>query len=484
MYLADRTLRATFRAIPVQIRTGPLVRHTADDRAVIWAELETPGFVRVKVRRAGGGGSGPAEVLHHAATVRVGGRYFAALPVFGLDADTSYQYTLELGPFPAVASVPQVGEFSDEIFPYQLPPPVLANIKTQLAPCSFDGGEWISFRTLRRSYDDHLRFAHGSCRKPHGLGVDSLDGLAKTLKAADRASWPRFMLHTGDQIYADDLSVAQGDAILVQRSAWMRPGPSSGDHLLKGAYGGRFGTRVKTYSKTYAGEPTYSVPPRFTIDNVLWRIPVEVDDLLLKDPDTQAGTGYERAHAADFAEFAFLHERAWVDPPAVRQLVAALPSFLIFDDHEITDDWNFDADWVSLVNESGELDAWPDTITDGLAAYWMYQGWGNLDPSAWDKHPLARILNTHRGLGTDALFDLRAAIRPTVEAPGEASETREMIWNYTLPISPLFVVLNGRAERVVGKSPKTSQMLTQGQFRWLRDQLAATDKAGKVAAFV
>src|SRR5262249_21564502 len=121
--------------------------------------------------------------------------------------------------------------------------------------------------------------------------------------------------------------------------------------------------------------------------------------------------------------------------------------------------------------------------TDGLAAYWMYQGWGNLDPSAWDKHPLARILNTHRGLGTDALFDLRAAIRPTVEAPAEASETREMIWNYTLPISPLFVVLNGRAERVVGKSPKTSQMLTEGQFRWLQDQLAATDKAGKVAAF-
>ncbi len=483
-YLSDRTLRAKIRAIPVQIRTGPLLRHTAHDRAVIWVELETPGLVRVKVRRAGGAASGPAEVLHHGATVRVGGRYFAAVPIFQLEADTQYQYTLELAPFPAEGQVPKVGAFSDEVFPYKLPPPVLANIKAQLASCSLDGSEWISFRTLRRSYDDHLRFAHASCRKPHGLGVDSLEGLGKTLKATDRANWPRFMIHHGDQIYADDLSVSQGDAILVQRSAWTKPGPLTGEHLARGSYGGRFGTRIGPYRKTYAGEPSASVPPRLTIDNVLWRIPVEVDDLLLQDPTIQAGTGYERAHAADFAEFAFLYERAWVDPPAVRQLMAALPSFMIFDDHEITDDWNFDADWVSLVNESGELDAWPDTITDGLAAYWMYQGWGNLDPSEWDKHPLARILNEHRAMGTDALFDLRSAIAPTVEAPQEASESREMIWNYTLPITPLFVVLNGRTERVVGSSPKTSQMLTNGQFRWLHQQLAATDQAGRVAAFV
>ena len=55
-------------------------------------------------------------------------------------------------------------------------------------------------------------------------------------------------------------------------------------------------------------------------------------------------------HAADFAEYAYLYERAWTTSPVVRSLLAHLPTFLMFDDHEVTDDWNFDATWVRMLH--------------------------------------------------------------------------------------------------------------------------------------
>ena len=45
-------------------------------------------------------------------------------------------------------------------------------------------------------------------------------------------------------------------------------------------------------------------------------------------------------HAADFAEYPYLYQRAWTELDGVRKLLAQVPTFLMFDDHEATDDWN------------------------------------------------------------------------------------------------------------------------------------------------
>ena len=42
----------------------------------------------------------------------------------------------------------------------------------------------------------------------------------------------------------------------------------------------------------------------------------------------------------DFAEYAYLYERAWTAVREVRPLLAHIPTFLMLDDHEATDDWN------------------------------------------------------------------------------------------------------------------------------------------------
>ena len=47
---------------------------------------------------------------------------------------------------------------------------------------------------------------------------------------------------------------------------------------------------------------------------------------------------------------------------------------MIFDDHEVTDDWNLNEDWVRTVNDS-EMGA--AVLRNALAAYAVFQDWGN-----------------------------------------------------------------------------------------------------------
>ena len=47
-------------------------------------------------------------------------------------------------------------------------------------------------------------------------------------------------------------------------------------------------------------------------------------------------------HCADYSEYAYFYERAFTTTHNVRSLLAHVPTFLIFDGHELTDDWNFD----------------------------------------------------------------------------------------------------------------------------------------------
>ena len=52
---------------------------------------------------------------------------------------------------------------------------------------------------------------------------------------------------------------------------------------------------------------------------------------------------------------------------------------MMFDDHDITDDWNISASWIA---EMREKPWWDARIVGGLVAYWCYQQLGNLSPEA------------------------------------------------------------------------------------------------------
>lgn len=211
-------------------------------------------------------------------------------------------------------------------------------------------------------------------------------------------------------------------------------------------------------------------------------------------------------HAADFAEYAYMYERAWTTSRSVRVLLAQVPTFLMFDDHEATDDWNFDAAWARMLhNDKDDFRMWPKTLTDGLAAYWMYQAWCNKAPSQWAPNdPRIVALNEARRTGTDALPALRRSIHQACFTPAPPKDTNAsyqtgltLDWHYKLPFDPPFLVPDCRTRRFMvpsdnkirvidhgnpAKRPE-SQTIDKEQLRWLHKHLIA-DRPGGPVAFI
>ena len=48
---------------------------------------------------------------------------------------------------------------------------------------------------------------------------------------------------------------------------------------------------------------------------------------------------------ADYEEYTHLYDESWLDPE-VRWLLSTVPSCMIFDDHDVIDDWNTSAAWL------------------------------------------------------------------------------------------------------------------------------------------
>ncbi len=116
--------------------------------------------------------------------------------------------------------------------------------------------------------------------------------------------------------------------------------------------------------------------------------------------------------------------------------MAHLPTLMIFDDHDITDDWNLSAQW--------ELTAYGHPfskriIGNALVAYLLCQGWGN-DPDAF-----AEVLEQVQAPSLDArrdnLLDSAALDRLIDRLIGFNR------WQYVLPTTPALVVLDTRTRR-------------------------------------
>jgi hypothetical protein len=66
--------------------------------------------------------------------------------------------------------------------------------------------------------------------------------------------------------------------------------------------------------------------------------------------------------------------------PKVRRLLANVATYMMFDDHEVTDDWNLAPIWRDRVFAS---DLGRTVLRNGLLAYFLCQGWGN-NPAAFE----------------------------------------------------------------------------------------------------
>ncbi len=141
--------------------------------------------------------------------------------------------------------------------------------------------------------------------------------------------------------------------------------------------------------------------------------------------------------AKTFEDFAILYEYVWTQDSDVRQVLACMPTYMIFDDHEITNNWNITPQWCAMLLKNGQ----EQVLVDGLIAYWVYQGWGNITQRDDTRYPLLRLMQEGEQSGEDMLETLRSLI--TREVGGE----RIGRWHYEIQTVPPIFVLDARSER-------------------------------------
>ena len=159
---------------------------------------------------------------------------------------------------------------------------------------------------------------------------------------------------------------------------------------------------------------------------------------------------------ADFEEYCALYREAWTDPE-VRWLFSVIPTAMIFDDHDVHDDWNTSAAWRRDVTS---LPWWRSRIEGAYQSYWLYQHLGNLSPAdlacdeTWGKLGQG-------GDATQALADL--AHRADQRAPGVSWSFRRTFGRVRL------VMLDSRSRRVVDG---TRLMTDDGEWQWLTESVS------------
>ena len=66
--------------------------------------------------------------------------------------------------------------------------------------------------------------------------------------------------------------------------------------------------------------------------------------------------------------------------PKVRRALANVPTYMIFDDHDVTDDWNLNPEWCKRVFAADATRTQPlgrQIVRNALASYALFQDWGN-----------------------------------------------------------------------------------------------------------
>ena len=172
--------------------------------------------------------------------------------------------------------------------------------------------------------------------------------------------------------------------------------------------------------------------------------------------------GGPEGEVVHYDEYAELYRQAWNDPQ-VRWLLSTVPTLMVFDDHDIRDDWNTSAAWRRAMED---LPWWRTRIINGLGAYWVYQHLGNLSPEAREKDPVWTRIRTHRG-DTAELLDAFAE-----QAYDEPSCYQ---WSHCHDIGAVRVLLTDtRCSRALGEndpSDGSRSILGPRGHEWLDEHL-------------
>jgi hypothetical protein len=86
----------------------------------------------------------------------------------------------------------------------------------------------------------------------------------------------------------------------------------------------------------------------------------------------------------DFEEYTWLYEESWREP-LIRWLFSTVSLSMLWDDHDMSDDWNISEAWLEEIRR---FPWWQRRASGCLVSYWIYQHIGNLSPRALDENEL------------------------------------------------------------------------------------------------
>jgi PhoD-like phosphatase len=237
---------------------------------------------------------------------------------------------------------------------------------------------------------------YASCRKMSGLGDDAALGMATRLKnISEEADWPSFLFLGGDQIYADEVSDTE---ILA----------------------------VDRVTNSLFGQPKRKKP--------------RIEEVRAIQLTTEVGTN----HLLSLPDFLAYYCLAWSSQSyghfsgkqaddkilagitALETVFAHVPTYMIFDDHDVTDDWNLNAKWKKIADTTAR-----EFIARAVGAYFVMQHWGNVsEPNV----PKPEAVQKH-------LDEISAGAAS--EEPWQAPFT----WSYAIPSSLPTLALDCRTAR-------------------------------------
>ena len=316
----------------------------------------------------------------------------------------------------------------------------------------YDGVEHADF--VLRARVDHL--LHGSCRKPHHAATDGLLCADRLLaEPHDARQRPALLLMSGDQVYVDDVAgpllcaihqliarlglfdeflqgavVEDSQALYANpvgyyQRADLLPAVKSNQTLRDKFFGG---VEKPVFTSSSADNHLVTFAEMIAMYLLVWS-PVPWT-LISEQPPPLSAEQQQR----------YARERERID--AFRQslgqatrVFAHLPTLMIFDDHDVTDDWNLSARWEQTAYGHPFSKR---IIGNALLAYLLCQGWGN-NPDVFDEplQAFADLLqqrqNEHlRAAAQDALIDQLLHFEQ---------------WHYVLPTTPALLVLDTRTRR-------------------------------------
>ena len=157
---------------------------------------------------------------------------------------------------------------------------------------------------------------------------------------------------------------------------------------------------------------------------------------------------------ADFEEYTQLYREAWSDPD-IRWLLSTVPSLMVFDDHDVIDDWNISWEWI----EDARSEPWWDArITGAFMSYWIYQHLGNLAPPELRGEPLYARAAAGEDIGAPLRTSARKADRNS--AASRWACVRDFGRSRVL-------VVDSRAARVLADGRR--DMVDDDEWAWIRE---------------